>query len=227
MEVVLCVVRFRHAQCLTFNVLRPVGKVSALRNFSWTCRRVDRHRKTGLGEKLMDEIHSLAIARQNAHPTGSPRFYENPYIEHIIGMAGEFAFGKRYSLQVDKSIRPDGDGHVDFRAVMNNGKTLTFDIKTAIKAYNLLIKEWEIDDCSLVLVLAQYDPANEAVSFLGWQTKGVMRTMRKKVFSASLGIMNYYCPRNELRNMEELDQLFKTHEIRDALNELHIEPDRK
>ena len=175
----------------------------------------------------MDEIHSLAIARQNAHPTGSPRFYENPYSEHIIGMAGEFAFGKRYCLNVDKSIRPDGDGHVDFRAVMNNGKTLTFDIKTAIKAYNLLIKEWEIDDCSLVLVLAQYDPANEAVSFLGWQTKGIMRTMPKKVFSSRLGIMNYYCPRDQLRSIEELDQLFKAHEIKDASIEMQIEPDRK
>ena len=175
----------------------------------------------------MDEIHSLAIARQNAHPTGSPRFYENPYTEHIIGMAGEIAFGKRYCLNVDKSIRPDGDGHVDFRAVMNNGKVITIDIKTAIKAYNLLIKEWEIDDCSLVLVLAQYDPANEEVSFLGWQTKGIMKTMPKKVFSPRLGIMNYYCQRDQLRSMEELDQLFKAHEIKDASIEMQIEPDRK
>jgi len=174
----------------------------------------------------MNESHSLGIARQDAHPTGSPRYYENQYTEHIIGMAGELAFGKRYCLNVDKSIRPDGDGHVDFRAVMNNGKTLTIDIKTATKAYNLLIKEWEIDDCSLVLVLAQYDPANEEVSFLGWQTKGVMRTMPKKVFS-SLGIMNYFCQRDKLRSMEELDELFKAYEIKDASIELHIDPARK
>jgi len=141
-------------------------------------------------------------------------------------MAGELAFGKRYCLNVDKSIRPDGDGHVDFRAVMNNGKTLTIDIKTAIKAYNLLIKEWEINDCSLVLVLAQYDPANEEVSFLGWQTKGVMRKMPKKVFSW-LNIMNYYCPQNQLRSMKELDELFKAYEIKDASIELHIDPARK
>lgn len=175
----------------------------------------------------MNEIHSLAIARQDAHPTGSPRYYENPYTEHIIGMAGEIAFGKRYCLNVDKSIRPDGDGHVDFRAVMNNGKVITIDIKTALKPYNLLIKEWEINKCATVLVLAQYDPANEEVSFLGWQTKGVMRTMSKKVFSPRLGIMNYFCPRDQLRNMEELDQLFKAYEIKDASIEMNIEPDRK
>ena len=175
----------------------------------------------------MDESHSLGIARQNAHPNGTQRYYEDPNKEDIIGMAGELAFGKRYCLNVDKSIRPDGDGHVDFRAVMNNGKVITIDIKTAIKAYNLLIKEWEIDDCSLVLVLAQYDPKNEEVSFLGWQTKGIMKTMPKKVFSSRLGIMNYYCPRDQLNSMEELDQLFKAHEIKDAPNELHIDPARK
>lgn len=141
-------------------------------------------------------------------------------------MAGELAFGKRYGLNVDKTIRPNGDGHVDFRVVMNNGNTFTIDIKTAIKPYNLLIKEREINKCATVLVLAQYDPANEEVSFLGWRTKGFMKTMPKKVFSF-LNIVSHFCPRDQLRNMEELDQLFKTHEIRDALNELHIEPDRK
>ena len=175
----------------------------------------------------MNESHSLGIARQDAHPTGSPRYYENPYTEHIIGMAGELAFGKRYCLNVDKSIRPDGDGHVDFRAVMNNGKVITIDIKTAIKAYNLLIKEREINKCAIVLVLAQYDPANGEVCFLGWRTKGFMKTMPKKVFSSRLGIMNYYCPRDQLNSMEELDQLFKAHEIKDAPNELHIDPARR
>ena len=178
------------------------------------------------GDKLTNESHSLGIARQNAHPNGTQRYYEDPNKEDIIGMAGELAFGKRYGLNVDKSIRPNGDGHVDFRVVMNNGNTFTIDIKTAIKAYNLFIKEREINVCATVLVLAQYDPANEEVSFLGWRTKGFMKTMPKKVFSW-LNIMNYYCPQNQLRSMEELDELFKAHEIKDASIELHIEPDRK
>ena len=176
---------------------------------------------------MLNESHSLGIARQNAHPNGTQRYYEDPNKEDIIGMAGELAFGKRYGLNVDKSIRPNGDGHVDFRVVMNNGNTFTIDIKTAIKAYNLLIKEREINKCAIVLVLAQYDPANEEVSFLGWQTKRIMKTMPKKVFSSRLGIMNYYCPRDQLRSIEELDQLFKAHEIKDASIEIQIEPDRK
>ena len=174
----------------------------------------------------MDESHSLGIARQNAHPNGTQRYYEDPNKEDIIGMAGELAFGKRYSLQVDKSIRPNGDGHVDFRVVMNNGNTFTIDIKTAIKAYNLLIKEREINKCAIVLVLAQYDPANGEVCFLGWRTKGFMKTMPKKVFSF-LGITSHFCPRDQLNSMEELDQLFKAHEIKDAPNELHIDPTRR
>ena len=174
----------------------------------------------------MNESHTLGIARQNAHPNGTQRYYEDPNKEDIIGMAGELAFGKRYSLQVDKSIRPNGDGHVDFRVVMNNGNTFTIDIKTAIKAYNLLIKEREINKCAIVLVLAQYDPANGEVCFLGWRTKGFMKTMPKKVFSF-LGITSHFCPRDQLNSMEELDQLFKAHEIKDAPNELHIDPARR
>ena len=149
----------------------------------------------------MNESHSLGIARQNAHPNGTPRYHKDPNLEDIIGMAGELAFGKRYSLNVDKSIRPNGDGHVDFRAIKNSGDTFTIDIKTAIKAYNLLIKEWEIDKCASVLVLAQYDPANEEVSLLGWQTKRFMKTMPKQIFS-SLGIVNYFCHRDKLRSMD-------------------------
>ena len=175
---------------------------------------------------MLNESHSLGIARQNAHPNGTQRYYEDPNKEDIIGMAGELAFGKRYSLQVDKSIRPNGDGHVDFRVVMNNGNTFTIDIKTAIKAYNLLIKEREINKCAIVLVLAQYDPANGEVCFLGWRTKGFMKTMPKKVFSF-LGITSHFCPRDQLNSMEELDQLFKAHEIKDAPNELHIDPARR
>lgn len=148
----------------------------------------------------------LGIDRQNAHPNGTPRYYSDPNAEDIIGIAGELEFAKQYQLNADTEIRPDGDGHVDFKIQYKN-KIITFDVKTAIKAYNLLIKEWEIDVCADVLVLAQYNPLDKQVSFIGWTTNKIMKEQPTKVFS-SLGINNYYLHKSKLFPMERISKFF-------------------
>ena len=158
-------------------------------------------------------IKTLGIQRQNAHVKNStPRYYKDKNKEDIIGVAGEVAFGKRYNLKPDLEIRPNGDGHIDFEIEINGTKNITIDVKTAQKAYNLLIKKWEINKCSNILVLAKYHE-NESVEFLGWSTRKIMRQQPIKIFS-SLGIENYYLPKEKLRSMEELDYLFKKAHIK-------------
>ena len=152
----------------------------------------------------MDKAKVIGEQRQSAHPQGTPRYYKDPNTEDTIGVAGELAFAKMYKLEIDDSIRPEGDAHVDFKVKINDSE-VTIDVKTAQKAYNLLIKEWEIEDCANILVLAKYK-SNEEIEFLGWETKDVMRIMPKKVFS-SLGIKNYYRHWNQLRPMCQLDEL--------------------
>ena len=142
--------------------------------------------------------------RQDAHPKGTPRYYNNPNAEDTIGVTGEIAFARKYGLEIDDSIRPEGDGHVDFEVNVNQNK-VTIDVKTARKAYNLLIKEWEIENCADVLVLAEYKP-NGKIKFIGWETKDIMKIMPKKIFS-SLGIVNYHRSKDELRPMSQLDSL--------------------
>lgn len=149
------------------------------------------------------EIKSLGEKRQNAHPNGTPRYYDDPNIEDTIGVRGEAAFAKRYNLNVDKRILPEGDDHIDFIVEVNNQK-VSIDLKTAQKAYNLLIKEWEIDKCADILVLAEY--TNGEINFLGWETKEIMKLMPKKVFSR-LNIKNHYRHKNDLRPMSQLDRL--------------------
>jgi hypothetical protein len=104
---------------------------------------------------------------------------------------------------VDERILPEGDDHIDFIVKINNLGT-TIDVKTAQKAYNLLIKEWEIKECADILVLAEYKDGG--INFLGWETKEVMRLMPTKVFS-SLGINNFYRHSSKLRPMEHLDEI--------------------
>lgn len=146
----------------------------------------------------------LGSDRQSAHPNGTPRYYTDPNTEDIIGVAGELAFATRYNLKIDDSIRPDGDNHIDF-AIMYNGRKITFDVKTAKKAYNLLIKEWEIDICADVLILAEYNDGD--IRFLGWESRTEMKKQPTKIFS-SLGINNYYKHRDRLNAMDRLDKFF-------------------
>lgn len=163
---------------------------------------------------LVDNSLVLGSERQNAHPNGTPRYYNDPNKEDIIGIAGEIAFGNRYNLKIDDSIRPNGDNHIDFK-IEHNGRIITFDVKTANKAYNLLIKEWEINVCADVLVLAEYNEGN--IKFLGWESKREMAKQPVKVFS-SLGIRNYYKHRDLLNNMSRLDTFFTNNIINQLPN---------
>tara|TARA_R110000765_G_scaffold331200_4_gene422015 strand:+ start:387 stop:902 length:516 start_codon:yes stop_codon:yes gene_type:complete len=153
------------------------------------------------------DVQTLGEERQNAHPKGTPRYYDNPNVEDTIGIAGELKFAERYGLKIDDSIRPDGDGHVDFMVgvtIKDKDYTISIDVKTAQKAYNLLIKDFEIAVCSDILVLAMYKEGE--VTLLGWETRPVMAKQPTKVFS-SLGINNYYLSKSKLRTMEALDEI--------------------
>jgi hypothetical protein len=164
------------------------------------------------------DVESLGVFRQQAHPNGTPRYYENENKEDIIGIAGEIAFAERYGLKPDLEIRPLGDGHVDFEIESNGKKILTIDVKTARKPYNLLIKKLEMERAADIFVLAKYSEEGK-VDFLGWTTKEIMKGQPIKVFS-SLGIENYYLHVSGLKKMELLDEYFKNNDIRQIINGL-------
>ena len=150
------------------------------------------------------EAQRLGKARQGAHPEGTPRLYDDPNTEDIMGVAGELAFAKLYGLEVDREVRPEGDGHVDFWLKMND-RMVSVDVKVARKPVNLLIKKWEIDDMADIAVLGHYKD-EEDIEFLGWETKGIMRLMPFKVWKP-LNIEAYYRHSSQLRPMHQLDNL--------------------
>lgn len=162
------------------------------------------------GANFNMNVGQLGTQRQNAHPTGTQRYYADPNKEDTIGIAGEIAFGKIYNLKPDLTIKPLGDDHIDFKIKINGGRIATIDVKTAQKAYNLLIKKWEIEKCADVLVLAQY--LEGKINFIGWTTRHIMSIQPTKVFS-SLGIENYYLHRDNLNQMETLDRFFAKHQV--------------
>ncbi len=100
---------------------------------------------------------------------------------------------------MDESIRPEGDGHVDFSTPIGS-----IDVKTARKAYHLLVKAWEMENAADFIVLAQFKDL-EHIEFLGWDTKEIMRLMPIKDFG--YGIKNYYRHSSQLRPMSQLRDL--------------------
>jgi len=132
------------------------------------------------------------------HGNCSRRFYADPMLEDHIGVVCERAFAERYGLSINEKILAEGDDHYDF--LIRHG---TLDVKGAQKAYNLLVKEWEIDRCADFLVLARWEPG-DIVTFLGWEKKETMQRQPKKDFGR--GIVNHYLSRHKLRPMSDLEQ---------------------
>ena len=157
--------------------------------------------------KEESEAEKLGKARQAAHPNGTPRLYDDPNTEDIMGVAGELAFAKRYNLEIDREIRPEGDGHVDFWVIVGDRK-VSVDVKANRNPYNLLIKSWEIDVMSDIAVLAKYKEgeSSPSIEFLGWETREIMRMMPVKSWPP-LNTDCYYRHVSQLRPMFQLDNL--------------------
>ena len=109
---------------------------------------------------LQGEIFKIAQQRSDTHKGhASQRVLSEDY--NVVGISGEAAFAEDFSLEVDKSIKPSGDNGIDFLLPLY----FTVDVKTAKKAYNLLLEEGKV--LSDIYVLADY---NEGDTFLvGWE----------------------------------------------------------
>ncbi len=151
-------------------------------------------------EKITAE--QLGQQRQNAHPSGTPRFFDDPNTEDIRGSLGELLFSSVYGFPVDATIRPSGDGGIDFITPIG-----IIDVKTALKPYNLLVKKNEIYNPVDIYILAR-DHGNGGASFVGWEYASVMKNCPLKDVGG-FGIVSYYKPAGELHPMAEFDNLLK------------------
>ena len=77
---------------------------------------------------VYDEICILASRRDALHADHDSCRPLSPDYE-LVGLLGEFAFGRRLGLPVDVSVRPSGDGGIDFKLPCGQ----TVDVKTSRK----------------------------------------------------------------------------------------------
>jgi hypothetical protein len=155
--------------------------------------------KIVLTEDEYQECVEIAKRRQNCRNGYSrSNYYDDLYEENVVGVVGEMAFEKLTGLPMDRSVRPKGDGGIDFEI---DGHTI--DVKACRNPVFLLLKYKERNRCADILVSAKYD--NErTIEFLGWQHRHTMFMMPKKRWWQD--ILAYYIPTDELHPMINLTE---------------------
>jgi hypothetical protein len=114
----------------------------------------------------------------------------------LKGIIGEAEFAKAYDQPMNWAVA--GDGGIDFTVPL----AFKFNVKCAeIPKY--LIHEYGkvVAD---IYVLGKYLKAEKRCKFLGWETGEKLRAAPFKDFG--YGIINHYIAREELRDMDDIDQ---------------------
>lgn len=134
-------------------------------------------------------IRTIANQRVSLHAQHSScRPLSEDY--EYVGLLGEVRFAETLNLSVDLSTRPKGDNGIDFYTPIG-----TIDVKTARKAYNLIVEKGKV--FADIYVLAQY--ADDKVAFLGWEHGDEIKQCPTRDFG--YGIINHYKPVSQLKHM--------------------------
>ena len=141
-----------------------------------------------------DTIIDFAKYRENLHKShASSRPLSKNY--ELIGLLGEFEFARVFNMPVDLTMRSDGDKGVDF--VTPYG---TIDVKTANKAYNLIVEVGKVN--ADIYVLAQFNQDDLTVKLLGWEYGYRIENCPSKDFG--YGVINHYMSAQELMSISLL-----------------------
>jgi len=121
-----------------------------------------------------------------------------------MALLGEYEFCQRYGLALDLSPRINGDGGKDGTIATLRGE-FCWDVKTYENPRNLLVTSYRCKP-RVIYVLAQYFPALDSVSLLGWQWGKILLRGEAKDWGGK-GIISYACLAKDLRPMKDLDAL--------------------
>jgi hypothetical protein len=144
---------------------------------------------------LRESLSSEAQARSALHQSQTSN---RPLSEasELIGLIGEFEFGRVTGRMPDLEHRPNGDGGFDFVVSLR----FTVDVKTAERPFNLIHEQGK--PFADIYVLAQYVPDSQRAPLLGWEWGANLRAAPVRDFGH--GVFNHYIPRERLRPMAEL-----------------------
>ena len=146
------------------------------------------------------DLRKLASEREKLHKNHvSSRPLSKDY--EYIGLKGEERFSEEFSMPMDEKLRPGGDGGRDFSSYKD-----IVDVKTAWKAYNLIVEEGKV--ISDIYVLAKYIDDTDEAELLGWAYK--REVLDAPVRDFGYGIINHYILKDELHPIQSLRHiLFK------------------
>ena len=156
---------------------------------------------------MEQDLLKIAEQRSKTHVGhASQRVLSEDY--NVVGVSGEFAFGNKFNLKVDDSIKPSGDKGVDFvldLIVGEEQRSFTVDVKTARLPYNLLLEVGKpvVD----IYVLADYNNGDSIL--LGWEWGVKLSQAPSRDFG--YGVINHYISALDLRPMEELYERKEKH----------------
>ena len=140
------------------------------------------------------DLRKIASDSENLHKDHeSSRPLSKDY--EYIGLKGEAQFAEEFGLEIDETLRPGGDSGTDFPTMFGR-----IDVKTARKAYNLLVEEDKVN--ADIYVLAMYRDYTDNVTLLGWAFKEEVLDAPKRDFG--YGIINHYIPKDNLHPIESL-----------------------
>ena len=145
-------------------------------------------------KKTQNKIKRMAKDREEIHKDHtSSRPLSKGY--ERLGLVGEYQFAKEFGFNVDEELRPEGDGGKDFPSGLGS-----IDVKTARKAFNLIVEENHVK--SDIYVLAQYFDEADKAKLLGWAYKKEVLAAPTKDFG--YGVINHYIPKGKLYEMSAL-----------------------
>lgn len=149
-----------------------------------------------------DYIDEAARIRQNMHvqmgQKGRPM--KDDLRANKMGLAGEFEFAWRFNSQVDMTLRPFGDGGVDFTI---NGYTI--DVKTAEKPWYLLYLEEKLPVVADIYVLAGCNLEDKRTWLIGWAWGEDLERGEVKEFLR--GYRNRAIHHSKLRSLDSLREI--------------------
>ena len=137
---------------------------------------------------MTSDLKKIAEEREAIHKdhTSSRPLSEN---YEYIGLKGEAQFSEEFGMDLDIKLRPGGDKGSDFSTILGS-----IDVKTARKAYNLIVEKNKVD--ADIYVLAQYDDSADKAILLGWAIKDQVLGAPAKDFGYN--IVNHYIPKSKL-----------------------------
>ena len=143
------------------------------------------------------DLRKIASDRERLHENhASSRPLSKDY--EYIGLKGEEKFAEEFNMELDEQLRPEGDGGRDFPSHLG-----IIDVKTARKAYNLIVEEGKT--VSDIYILAQYTDETDKAELLGWAYKYEVLDAPTRDFG--YGIINHYIPKQNLRWIQTLKNI--------------------